>query len=500
MIERGNPPRQRPGAGARRRLLRAAIGALAASALAGALAGGVSGPALAQAPARPNIVVLMTDDQTVSQTRVMKATQRLLRDRGVSFPRAFVSYPLCCPSRATFLTGQHSHNHGVLGNGTPIGGFSDLRQRDTLGLWLQDAGYHTIQVGKFLNGYGVSDPRYIPPGWDEWIAAPDATTNRYFDYDLNENGTIVHFGGSAGDYKTDVYGDLAVEAIRRRAQQGPQAEPFFLYAGFTAPHLPANPAPRHAARFARRPLPTPASFNEANVSDKPAFIRRLPRLNGARIRKVRRNHRNQLRTLLAVDEAVGRIVAELSRAGLLGETYVFFTSDNGFFTGEHRLLKGKYLPYEPSIRVPLMVRGPGLRGGLRSNELVSNVDLAPTILELAGASASVRMDGRSLLPYMANPARRSDRPILIEANTVDTPSTGIPYAGLRTTRFKYVRYRNGEQELYDLARDPQELLSRDRDRRYRPTLGALARALKRYRDCAGASCRAALGPIPGPRR
>ena len=458
-----------------------------------------SQPAIGQSPQSPNIVVVMTDDQTVNQTRIMGATRRLLRNRGVSFTRAFASYPLCCPSRATFLTGQHSHNHGVLGNGTPIGGFDALDQQNTLGVWLQRAGYHTIQVGKFLNGYGVRNPRYIPPGWDEWVAAPDSTTNRYFDYDLNVDGSIVRYGGAPSDYKSDVYTETAVERIRRRGLLGPAAEPFFLFVGYTAPHLPAIAATRDRNRFRGSPLPRPPSFNERNVADKPRYIRRQRSLSAARVRRVARQHRSQLRSLLAVDAGIARIVTELSGQGLLDETYVVFTSDNGFMSGEHRLPKGKYVPYEPSIRVPLIIRGPGLSPGARSEELVSNVDLAPTILDLTGARASVAVDGRSLMPFATNTGRRSDRPIFLEANTIDDPSPGIPYAGLRTRRFKYVRYRSGERELYDLARDPHELASRHRDRSYRATRAALARALARYRDCAGAGCRAPLGQVPGPR-
>jgi N-acetylglucosamine-6-sulfatase len=456
--------------------------------------------AVGQGAQKPNIVVVMTDDQTVNQTRVMGDTQRLLRNRGVSFTRAFASYPLCCPSRATFLTGQHSHNHGVLGNGTPIGGFDALDEQHTLGIWLQRAGYHTIQVGKFLNGYGLANPRYVPPGWDEWIAAPDRTTNRYFDYELNENGTIVHYGDAPADYKSDLYTQKAVERIRARTQlASPIAEPFFLFVGYTAPHLPAIAATRDRDRFRGSPLPRPPSFNERNVSDKPRYIRRQRSLSAARVRRVARQHRSQLRSLLAVDAAIARIVTELSDQALLDETYVVFTSDNGFMSGEHRLPKGKYVPYEPSIRVPLIIRGPGLAPGTRSEELVSNVDLAPTILDLAGARASVPVDGRSLMPFATNTGRRSDRPIFLEANTIDDPSPGIPYAGLRTRRFKYVRYRSGELELYDLARDPHELASRHRDRSYRATRAALARALARYRNCAGAGCRAPLGRVPGPR-
>ena len=452
----------------------------------------------ATAAAAPNVVVVMTDDQTVNQTKVMAETRSKLRDRGVSFTRSFASFPLCCPSRATFLTGQHSHNHGVLGNGTPVGGFSTLDQQDTLGVWLRSAGYHTMHVGKFLNGYGLADPTYIPPGWDEWIAAPDASTNSYFGYSLNENGSLVNYGGGAADYKTDVYTDHATRLIREQGALGPGAAPFFLYVGYTAPHLPATPAPRHAGRFRGRNAPHPGAFNEAAIGDKPRFIRRIRRFSGSKVRRISANHRNQLRSLLSVDEGIGDIVDELGSEGLLDDTVVVFTSDNGFFTGEHRLAKGKYLPYEPSIRVPLIIRGPGFTPGARSEELVSNVDLAPTILDLANASATVPVDGRSLLPFANNPGKRSRRPIFLEANSVDDPSVGIPYTGLRTERFKYIRYRSGEQELYDLARDPQELRSRDGDPRYARTRNFLATAVGRYRNCAGASCRQALGSVPKP--
>lgn len=475
----------------------------AASTLAVAIAAGVLAPSpdpAHSAPFGPNIVVVMTDDQTVAQTRVMRIVGRDIRDQGTSFTRAFASYPLCCPSRATFLTGQHSHNHGVLGNGTPVGGFDDLDEENTLGVWLQGAGYRTIHVGKFLNGYGLTDPTYIPQGWDRWVGAPDATTNAMFGYDLNENGTVVHYGGRPEDYKTDVYTRKAVEEINSSAPLALAGQPFFMFVGYTAPHLPARPAPRHEARFSSLPLPRPRSFNEADVSDKPRDIRRRSRFTRRQVRRIRANHRKQLRTLLAVDEGVGAIIDALAANNLLGTTYVVFTSDNGFFTGEHRLAKGKFLPYEPSLRVPLIVRGPGLARGARSQELISNVDLAPTFLDWAEAAATVPVDGRSLTPFLSDPDRRSRRPIFIEANTRDVNSPGIPYAGIRTQRWKLVRYRTGEIELYDLRRDPQELHSAHRNRRYKRTKRFLLRATNRYADCIGAECRAPLGPVPGPRR
>lgn len=499
-LNRSTPADREGCAGTKSPGLRAVL-AFAVAALA-ALAGiAVPAPESARgAGAAPNIVVVMTDDQTSGQTKVMKITRSRVGAAGVSFDRSFASYPLCCPSRTTFLTGQHSHNHGVLGNGTPAGGFDALDQENTLGVWLQDAGYRTIHVGKFLNGYGATDTEYIPPGWDRWTATPDpvANTNRYFDYTLNENGTLVEYGGLPQDYKTDVYTRIALQEIAAAAPLAGAGTPFFMFVGYTAPHMPARPAPRHEGRFGSLPLPRPRSFNEADVSDKPRHIRRLHRFSPRKVRRIRANHRNQLRSLLAVDEGVGAIVDALAANGLLGTTYVVFTSDNGFFTGEHRLAKGKYLPYEPSVRTPLMMRGPGLPAGSRSPELVSNIDLAPTILQWAGAAATVPADGRSLMPFATDSGLRSRRPILLEANTRDDPSPGIPYVGIRTRRYKLIRYRSGELELYDLRRDPQELESRHRDRRYARTKRFLLRAVADYRDCVGAECRAGLGPVPGP--
>jgi arylsulfatase A-like enzyme len=464
------------------------------------LAAGASAPRAGGAPAKPNFVVIMSDDQTVGEMSAMQQTRAKIAAKGVTFDRFITSYPLCCPSRTTFLTGQYSHNHGVLGNGTPIGGYPAFDKQNTLASWLQNAGYHTIQIGKFLNGYPRQTNRTeVPPGWDEWYACLDSSENNYFNYTLNENGTLVPYGNAPSDYKTDVYGSKAVKAISDRGALGPAGQPFFMFLAFTAPHLPATPAPRDANKFRGARAPRAKSFNEADVSDKPRFIRKLPRLTGRKIRKLDGRYRDRLRTLQAVDRVVGNVIDELASQGMLDNTYVLYLSDNGFFFGQHRLPKGKYLAYQGSSRTPTLMRGPGIPAGANSDALVGNVDLAPTILELSGATPTVTVDGRSLMPYAQDPAKTSDRPILLEANTVDDPSIGIPYAGILTPRFKYLRYRDDEQELYDLVRDPGEMKSRHRDPRYRRTLNALAARLATLKDCSGASCRSATGPIPGPR-
>ena len=464
----------------------------------GIAAGGA--PIARSAPSQPNFVVIMSDDQTVGELTSMGQTLGKIGAKGVTFDRFITSFPLCCPSRTTFLTGQYSHNHGVLGNGTPIGGYPAFDKQNTLASWLQDAGYHTIQIGKFLNGYPLAtNRREVPPGWNEWYACLDSSENNYFNYTLNENGTLVHYGSAASDYKTDVYANKALTAISDRAAAGPSGQPFFMFLAFTAPHLPATPAPQDANKFRGVKAPRAKSFNEADVSDKPRFIRKLPRMSGRQIRKLDGRYRQRLQTLQAVDRAVGRVVDELASDGMLDNTYVLYLSDNGFFFGQHRLPKGKYLAYQGSSRTPTLMRGPGIPAGVDSDALVGNVDLAPTILDLSGASPTVRVDGRSLMPFAQDPDKTSDRPFLLEANSVDDPSIGIPYRGILTPRYKYIRYRDGEQELYDLVRDPGELRSRHRDPRYRQTLNTLASRLATLQNCSGASCRAATGPIPGPR-
>jgi N-acetylglucosamine-6-sulfatase len=445
----------------------------------------------AQAAARPNVVVIMTDDQTAESLRVMSNVARLLAARGTTFTRSFTVYPQCCPSRASFLTGQYAHNHGVLGNSPPAGGYVKLDHSNTLPVWLREAGYYTAHIGKYLNGYGARDPLEIPPGWSEWRGSVDPSTYRYTDFTLNEQGTLTTYAG----YQTDVYAAKAVDVIRRRA---PLARPFFLWVAFLAPHSgePADPddpgagvgspspAPRHRNAFASEPLPTPPSFNEADVSDKPPGIRDRFLLPPERIAAIRENYQQELESLLAVDQAVSRIVEALRASGELGRTFVIFTSDNGFFHGEHRVAQGKNLPYEPAIRVPLVVRGPGVPAGRRLTHRVANIDLAPTIAAAADARARRVMDGRSLLPFLANPSRRLVRDLLVERGPGEDP-----IAALRTRRYVYVEYESGARELYDLERDPHELESRHADPAYAGVRNDLAERLARLRNCRGATCR-----------
>ena len=457
-----------------------------------AAAGGLaSSDAQSAAPGvRPNVVVIMTDDQTVESMRVMPNVRGLLAEQGVTFDNSFVSYSLCCPSRSTFLTGQYAHNHGVWGNTSPNGGYYKLDSTNTLPVWLQRAGYQTVHLGKYLNGYGTRNATEVPPGWGEWYGSIDPTTYRFYNYNLNENGKVVNYGTGVANYQTDVYARKAVDIITRQAVD---PRPFFLSVAFLAPHAGAprdpddptgqatpSPAVRHRNYFAAQALPLPPSFNELDVSDKPAGIRNRPQLTNARIAAIRENYQQRLESLLAVDDAVGLIVNQLAAIGELDKTYILFTSDNGFFHGEHRVPQGKVLLYEPSIRVPLILRGPGIPAGKHRSQFVSNIDLARTIVGATGAQPSRVLDGRSLLPFAKNPLLHSGRDLLLETPT---------YAAIRTPNWLYAEHVTGERELYNLARDRYQLTSLHGDLRFDRTKADLAARLARLRGCAGPVCR-----------
>jgi N-acetylglucosamine-6-sulfatase len=466
-----------------------AIGALVT---AGSGASPASPEPAAAAPAKPNVLVIESDDQTVESMKAMQNVNSLIGANGATFTNSFVNYSLCCPSRSTFLTGQYEHNHRVLGNSGPFGGFQRfeaLHGDNNLAVWLKNAGYYTGLIGKYLNGYD-NDPA-VPPGWSEWHAAAPMTQEVY-DYTLNNNGNLATYGDGVADFKQDVLTGKALDFVRRRA---PRPKPFFLWLTYTAPHAggpdpnpqppsdcqdTAKPAPRHAHSFDSEPLPTPPNFNELDVSDKPAAIQRRPLLGPTQIANVQRKYRCRLESILSVDEGVKRLVDALQASGELDNTLIVYTSDNGFFAGEHRIPSGKLHIYEESIRVPLEMRGPGIPPGVSIDPLVINADLAPTIVDAAGATPGLTMDGRSLLPVTRNPAIEDQRQLLVEE-----PS----FEAIRTERYMYAEHGTGEQELYDLAIDPYELQSVHDDAAYASVKAQLANRLHRLETCSGASCR-----------
>jgi arylsulfatase A-like enzyme len=344
-----------------------------------------------------------------------------------------------------------------MGNQLPEGGYDKLEptHANTLPAWLRAAGYHTMHIGKYLNGYTADDG--VPAGWAEWYGSVDPSTYSFYGYTLNENGRLVTYGSAPEDYQADVYTRKAVDAIRRRAPHGP----FLLSVAYLAPHsgqprepgdpvgMPTPvPAPRHQHAFDSEPLPAPPSLNELDVSDKPASIRNKPLLAPAELAAIQENYRQRLESLLAIDEGVAAIVGALRASGELSNTVVIFTADNGFFHGEHRIPTGKVLLYEPSIRVPLLVRGPGVPRGRVFPQLVGNIDVAPTIVDVAHAKAGRRFDGRSLYDLFEKPSTGWRDAIVVENQRS---------RGLRTARYLYAEHSTGERELYDLASDPHEL-------------------------------------------
>jgi N-acetylglucosamine-6-sulfatase len=474
-------------------------------------------PSRPAAVTRPNIIVVMTDDQTTVELRGMEATRRLIARRGVSFSRFYVSYPVCCPSRATYLTGQYAHNHGVMGLHPPTGGYGRFDKRNALPVWLQRAGYHTAHFGKFLNGYGDQVAADVPPGWSDWHATVDYSTYRMWGYTINDEGRARTYGRpferDPGLYQTDVLAAKAEAVIERHAGR----RPLFISLNFLAPHHEdrrvqarsgqlVRPAPRHVLPSAGGQLPRTPDFNERNMSDKPPFLRRRTSPLDARdVARLEQDARNRRASLLAVDEAVARIVLVLRRTGELDNTYILFTSDNGYMQGQHRVRSGKMLPYDPATRVPLLIRGPGLPEGVRSGELTANIDLAPTLLDIAGADAGQQIDGRSLLPFARRPELRTDRPILHEtgglrslglreqdeaANAGRSLRRVLTYRAVRTRRWLYVRYRDGSRELYDMRRDPYQLRSLHAHPGHRDTRRALSGELRRLARCRGAACSA----------
>jgi arylsulfatase A-like enzyme len=557
-----------------------AAGLLALLCLVGARAESANAAA-ASAKQKPSFVVIQTDDQTLEQLyaeytpvggatiRAMPNTLELIAARGVTFNRYYVSYPLCCPSRVSLLTGRYAHNHNVRGNVPPEGGYTGFTYRNAfshnIATWLQGAGYRTIHIGKFLNGYGdepFDDGKTVPPGWNAWHTVLNADTDHYFyGYTLNNNGTLEGPIGDSGSWDTREYGALddfgcplaplnglpclyETDVFNRIAGEElagtPLDQPFYLQVDYTAPHgdfrKPAGPEPatRDYNTFAGAPYPHDPSqgFNEGNVNDKPRFIREAAYLSPTDIHTYRVYYQKALESLRSVDAGVKQIVDTLGGLHRLRNTYIIFTSDNGFFYGEHRLTGGKFLAYEPSTHLPFLMRGPGIKAGTETGQLAANIDIAPTVLELAGVEADKSIDGTSLYPFAHDPALRTRRPILFESfvqtNDVEengggpaaTPTplaTGAKgggpsintrgasasivappknYYGIRLGPYKYIEWPDGEKELYDITTDPYELNNEARDPNLFPIRAFLHNELVRLETCKGRGCQESAGDIP----
>jgi arylsulfatase A-like enzyme len=442
-----------------------------------------SGPSSTATPAPtpdpPNLVLLVTDDLDVPTTEHLTGLVDLIAGQGIAFTRAYVSMPVCGPARASILTGQYPHNHGVVSNHPPLGGFPAFRRHEnsTIATWLRAAGYRTSFVGKYINDYPIdSGDGYIPPGWDDWYGHLSAYEDgRYFNYWVNDNGLVRRHGDRPEDYSADVETTQAVEFIHDSAGR---PEPIFLYLAPEAPHIPANYPTRHGREFRFARAPRVPSFNESDVRDKPSQVRQRAPLTEADIEWLDKLQSWRLRSMLAVEDMIRAVIQALSDTGRLDNSYVVVTSDNGLLMGQHRLVHKKRNVYEETIRVPLMVRGPGVRVGAASLP-VQLIDLAPTLLDLAGVPVPDSVDGRSLVPFLRGTVPDSWRTdVLIEIN--DT-------LAIRTPDWLYAEIGNGDLELYDMRRDPYQLQSLHND--VSPTFFAGFRdRMQALLTCRGSSC------------
>ena len=492
---------------------------------------------------RPNILFVLSDDLDQAELRYLPRTRHLVADHGVTFDRYYVSNSLCCPSRVTTLRGQYAHNTGVWSNGGSNGGFelayTEGIERDTIATRLHADGYRTALVGKYLNGYpNLAGFQYRPPGWTTWTSPIAGNPYGEYDYQLNNDGRIENHGHAARDYGTNVYVRRTQRFIRSAARTH---RPFFADLSVYAPHQPATPAPRDTRRFRHARAPRSVAFDQRDVSRMPSFVRDLPRFRPGETAAIDDLFRLRIRSLQSVDRGVAALVRTLRDTGQLDNTYIVFTSDNGFHLGQHRLPAGKQTAYDTDIHVPLLIRGPGIDAGTHVARLAGNVDLAPTFEAMSGVRAPSFTDGRSLFGLArgnARGARHWRRSYLVEHREEDRgdgvaprrqtlpleppdPDNGggsarhyhvrpwprahghlleprddgvlerhasIPdYDAVRTPRYLYVEYADGERELYDTRRDPAEVRNLAGTR---PTLErALARRVDGLQRCRGRGCR-----------
>jgi arylsulfatase A-like enzyme len=402
---------------------------------------------------RLNVVLILSDDQRADETSVMKNVQNLLADHGVTFTDAHVTTSMCAPSRASILTGQYGHHTGVTDNFGAHSFPAFTEASDDLGVWMHGAGYKTGLIGKYINAYNAPAVRHaVPPGWDDWQVMDSAPMEAYYNYSINNNGRLVHYGNKPSDYSTTVLANKAVKFIKGAHR------PFFLYFAPVAPHLPAIPAPGDQNKLENiAPIHSP-NFNQRNIDKMPWRAWHKDPLSPGAQAYINHVRIRQEESLLAVDRSVKSVVQALKARHELSHTVIVYTSDNGFLWGEHRL-GGKVWPYEESTHVPMIVRTPWTAAPERNNQPVLNIDLASTISELAGVEPALPQDGRSFVPFLHGEQVPWRHAFLEEYLGKDMLRAGGPpsYTAVQTRRDLYVEYRNGWRELYNLRKDPWEL-------------------------------------------
>jgi len=445
-------------------------------------------------PAKPNFVFILTDDMRKDDLAYLPKTRKLIGSQGMKFNNAYVPLASCCPSRATVLRGQYVHNHKVwysIPNGPDSGweGWSvQGHESDNLATRMRGGGYRTGLFGKYFNGYTSTGAP--PPGWSDFFAKN--TGSGYFNYSMNDNGVTKSYGSAPADYFTDV---LSTESQQFIQQSVKRSKPFFLYVAPNAPHEPSTPAPRHVNSFNGEPAAHLPSYNEVDVSDKPPWISSLPTISSTEEAAIQARHENRVETLQAVDEMVGALVKKLSATGQLSNTYIVFTSDNGWQHGEHLIVEEKERPYEESSHMPLLIRGPGVTAGSTADSLVTFPDFMPTFLELGGIAIPSYVDGSSLVPLLNGTVNDDDtvtddwrNAILLEGHAREE-GLNYPerdYFAIRTADgLKYIEYRSGFKEFYDLASDPYEMNSNPSR-----APAALVDRLQRLKTCAADTCHA----------
>ena len=442
----------------------------------------------------PNIIVILTDDLNNEVLSHEAKIKKYITDRGMRFDNHFVSLSLCCPSRVATLRGQYAHNTGIYNNAGTFGGFETVFRKhlesSTVATWLQAAGYRTGLLGKYLNGYPSlsSGKHYIPPGWSYWFSPIGGSPYSEYNYSISLNGFEIAYGAKPDDYMVDVLSQTAASFINLSITFF-YDKPFFLFVAPYAPHEPATPAVRYLSSFPGVKAPRTPSFNEADVSDKPLWVRKRNLLSPSEINNIDALYRKRLQSMLAVGDLVENIVKTLESRGQLNNTYIFFTSDNGFHQGQHRLASGKNTGYEPDLRIPLVVRGPGIPAGSVVKEMTANVDLAPTLAAIARTQPPSFVDGRSLTPLLSGTHPPKWRQALLlehggpsitnfsanglletqdpfDLQTIKTGLFGPPiFHGLITKNLailpygpiNYIEYSSGGHELYDLSTDPDQL-------------------------------------------
>ena len=490
------------------------------SALAGAA---LAAAAAERAAAPPNIVMIMTDDLDTSVFQTALALGYLpnidaeLVHKGTTFNNTFAALPMCCPSRTSYLTGQYPHNHHVFRNRGPMGGFDHFdNDQSTVATWMHAAGYRTGIIGKYLNGYGRTDKSqggaYVAPGWDTWDAL--FTASQYGFY-MSRNGTRVKYGQTPADYQTDVLSGLGVDFLQKKTD----GRPFYLTMTPTAPHYEGSdddddsgatirPAPRYADTppLATIPPESKASYNEADMSDKPAWMQADAPVDPV---AQRNGYNSKIAAMRAVDDLVGNLVATLRANGQESNTVIIFTADNGFQYGTHRRTQ-KTEMYEESIRIPMIIRGPGQTVPRSVDAWAMNIDWAPTIVDFGGATPDIAVDGTSLVRWVdtANPPEgrhtvliehpcdgtaMADHPPYDMIRTRDSALTGDPSGQAVVVYAETLNKRNAivARELYDLATDPleEQSLHNSTDPKIQRQMAALARRLDDLKVCAGDTCR-----------